>query len=325
MVEKAINLGAGRTSKELVTAKQIIEEAGGMDAFLDPSRHKGYATPFRKWDNLTGGLNPCEMIIVAARPGKGKTALALCFAAHVLFRHHRPVVFFSLEMSREILLQRMIAAESGVDLKKIKLANLDFEERASIRAVVNDLTDAPIFIDDTKEISLSGIRSRLRRMERQYGTLGLVVVDYIQLMHMASREENRNQEVAKISRHMKLMAMELKCPFLVLSGLSRAIETRRGSGKPQLSDLRDSGALEADADIVAFIHQQALSGEKRKEKRKEDEGVELILRKVRNGESGTVPLVFLKHSTSFKPRADAWAENQEGQHNASGDNSWETD
>ena len=257
--ESLLRLGDTRTQDTLVNPHQILEAfEGGINSFLDPSKRiKGLSTGLLKLDDTTGGLHEGELIILAARPSMGKTALALNIAQHVAMQSNQKqtVAVFSLEMSRESLLTRMICASARVDQQKFRASYLNQEDRRRLRKATNDLVQAPLFIDDTAGAHLMDIHAKLRRLKSEHG-LALVVIDYLQLMSGRGRYENRNQEISTISRGLKLLAKELKVPMLVLSQLNRAPETRPGDHRPQLSDLRESGSIEQDADLVAFIFRE---------------------------------------------------------------------
>ncbi len=306
--ETLLKLGEARTRDQLSSPAEIIEKfPGGIGAFLDPSqRVRGLSTGFAKFDEMTGGLNGGELIIVAARPSMGKTALALNIAQHVAThpRMRKPVAIFSLEMSSSSLLTRLLCAAARVDQHKYRAGFLNQEERRRLQVALADLAEAPLFLDDSAGVNLMDVHSKLRRMKTEHG-LNMVVVDYLQLMSSRGRSENRNQEVSAISRGLKLMAKDLDVPFVVLSQLSRASETRPGDHKPILSDLRDSGSIEQDADLVAFIHREEIY-------KKDDESLkglaDLIIAKQRNGPIGTVPLRFLGQFTRFENRAEDLAE-----------------
>ena len=300
--ESLLKLGESRANEGLITPLDVIRNyEGGINAFLDPSKRiKGISTGFTKLDEMTGGLHPGELIILAARPSMGKTALALNIAWHVATKVRQPVAIFSLEMSNESLLTRMLCASAYVDSQRFRAGYLTQEERAKLRHAANEMVEAPLYIDDTPGVNLMDIHSKLRRMKSEHG-LSLVVIDYLQLMSSRGRSENRNQEVSAISRGLKLMAKDLDVPFLVLSQLSRAAETRIGDHKPQLSDLRDSGSIEQDADLVAFIFREEVYKRDREDLR----GLaDLIIAKQRNGPIGNVPLRFLGQFTRFENRAE---------------------
>lgn len=297
--EGFLRLGESRDGNALARPGQIIEEfQGGLTAFLDPSKRiKGTGTGFRKFDEMTGGLHEGELIIIAARPSMGKTALAMNIAQHVAGGESpRTVAVFSLEMSKESLLTRMICAGARVDQQKFRMGFLGQDERRRLQMSATDLVEAPLFIDDTASVNLLDMHAKLRRVKAEHG-LGLVVVDYLQLMTGRGRFENRNVEVSSISRGLKLLAKELRVPFIVLSQLSRATETRMGDHRPQLSDLRESGSIEQDADLVGFIFREEVYKPDREDLR----GLaELIIAKQRNGPTGKVKLVFLREYTKFE-------------------------
>jgi len=300
--ESLLKLGDSRMKTGLASPAQVIEDyQGGLNAFLDPSKRiKGISTGFTKLDEMTGGLHAGELIILAARPSMGKTALALNIAQHVATRLNETVAVFSLEMSKESLLTRMLCATARVDSQRFRAGYLNQDERRKLQAAAAQLVEAPLFIDDTAGASLMEMHAGLRRLQQQR-KLGLVIVDYLQLMSGRGRFENRNQEISTISRGMKLLAKELHVPMLVLSQLSRAPETRQGDHRPQLSDLRESGSIEQDADLVAFIFREEVYKRDREDLR----GLaELIVAKQRNGPIGKIDLVFLHHLTKFENRAE---------------------
>ncbi|HET9318288.1 MAG TPA: replicative DNA helicase, partial [Bryobacteraceae bacterium] len=231
-----------------------------------------------------------------------KTALALNVAQHVAMQANekQTVAVFSLEMSRESLLTRMICAGARVDQQKFRAGYLNQDERRRLAKTASDLVQAPLYIDDTSGTHLMDIHAKLRRLRAEHG-LSLVVIDYLQLMSGRGRYENRNQEISTISRGLKLLAKDLKVPMLVLSQLNRAPETRPGDHRPQLSDLRESGSIEQDADLVAFIFREEVYKRDREDLR----GLaELLVAKQRNGPIGKVDLVFLHHLTKFENRAE---------------------
>src|SRR5579872_2156332 len=306
--ESLLKLGEGRAHEQLASPKSIVDSfPGGIGAFLDPSqRISGLSTGFKKFDEMTGGLHGGELFILAARPSMGKTALALNIAQHVATHPsiRKPVAVFSLEMSSSSLLTRLLCAAARVDQHKFRAGYLSGDERRKLQVALADLTEAPLFLDDTAGVNLMDVHAKLRRMQSEHG-LSLVVIDYLQLMSSRGRSENRNQEVSAISRGLKLMAKDLDVPFLVLSQLSRAAETRVGDHNPQLSDLRDSGSIEQDADLVAFIFREEVY----KRDREDIKGLaDLIIAKQRNGPIGTVPLRFLGQFTRFENRAEDLAE-----------------
>jgi replicative DNA helicase len=302
--ETLLKLGESQIKSGLIGPAQIIDEyQGGLNAFLDPSKRiKGISTGFSKLDEMTGGLHAGELVILAARPSMGKTALALNIAQHVAARLDKTVAVFSLEMSKESLLTRMLCASARVDSQKFRAGFLNSEERQRLQVAASQLVRAPLFIDDTAGANLMDMHAKLRRLQAERKQpLGLVVVDYLQLMSGRGRFENRNQEISTISRGFKLLSKELNVPMLVLSQLSRAPETRQGDHRPQLSDLRESGSIEQDADLVAFIFREEVYKRDREDLR----GLaELLVSKQRNGPVGKIDLVFLHHLTKFENRAE---------------------
>jgi replicative DNA helicase len=298
--EALLKLGESRSREALARPGQIIEEfQGGLNAFLDPSKRiKGLSTGIVKFDELTGGLHEGELIILAARPSMGKTALALNIAQHVATHPNmrKTVAVFSLEMSKESLLTRMVCGAARVDQQKFRAGYLNQEERRRLQIAAADLVEAPLYIDDTAGANLMDIHAKLRRLQAAQG-LDIAVIDYLQLMSGRGRFENRNQEISYISRGLKLLAKELRVPMLVLSQLNRAPETRPGDHVPQLSDLRESGSIEQDADLVAFIYREEVYKPDREDLR----GLaQLIIGKQRNGPLGKVKLAFLREFTKFE-------------------------
>lgn len=302
--ESLLKLGDARAQDALVSPQRIVDEfEGGINAFLDPSRRiKGLSTGYTKFDEMTGGLHAGELVILAGRPSMGKTALALNIAQHVSMQpaQKQTVAVFSLEMSSESLLTRMICASARVDQQKFRASYLNQDERRRLAKAASELVQAPLFIDDTAGIHLMDIHAKLRRLKSEHG-LALVVIDYLQLMSGRGRYENRNQEISTISRGLKLLAKDLRVPMLVLSQLNRAPEIRQGDHRPQLSDLRESGSIEQDADLVGFIFREEVYKPEREDLR----GLaELLVSKQRNGPTGKVNLVFLKEYTKFENRTN---------------------
>ena len=255
----------------------------------------GVATGFTDLDRMTAGLQPGDLIVLAARPSMGKTALALNMAQHVAVKKGQGVGIFSLEMSKEQLLMRFLCAESMVDAHKVRTGYLAKEDYSRLIEGLATVARAPIHIDDSSTLTVMEMRAKARRLKAEHG-LSLIVVDYLQLMSGYGRVENRVQEISGISRGLKALAKELNVPVIALSQLSRAPEQRQGDHRPQLSDLRESGSIEQDADVVAFIY--------REEVYKPDEEnsgrAELIIAKQRNGPIGIVRIAFLKQFTKFE-------------------------
>ena len=247
----------------------------------------GVSTGFEKLDKLTSGWQPSDLIIIAARPGMGKTALTLSMARNIAVGKQIPVAFFSLEMSSVQLITRLISSETGLSSEKLRTGKLADHEWQQLNVKVTDLEKAPLFIDDTPSLSIFDLRAKARRLSSQYG-IKLIVVDYLQLMTAgaSSKTGNREQEISTISRNLKALAKELNIPVIALSQLSRAVETRGGTKRPMLSDLRESGAIEQDADIVSFIYRPEYYNidEWDDDERTPSEGqAEFIVAKHRNG------------------------------------------
>jgi len=253
----------------------------------------GLATGFDDLDRLTAGLQPQNLVIVAARPAMGKSSLALGVTHFVTARLGVPAILFSLEMSKLEIVNRLLSSEARIDSTRIRTGKLDDADWRKLGDALGALAEAPLFIDDTPSITLMEIRAKCRRLKQKHG-LGLVVIDYLQLMQSPRRTESRQQEVAEISRGLKMLAKELDVPVMALSQLSRQPESRTDK-RPQLADLRESGSIEQDADIVAFIYRDEVYDEDTP-----DRGIaELILAKHRNGPTGIVRLAFLDHLTKF--------------------------
>jgi replicative DNA helicase len=255
----------------------------------------GVPTGLAHIDALLGGLQPSDLVILAARPSVGKTSMALNIAQHAAVHEAKKVAVFSLEMSREQLALRLLSAETGINPRPLQTGFVDETDWSKIATVMNDMASAPLWIDDSPALSVMELRTKARRLEAEQHGLDLIIVDYLQLMQAAtvSRDANRVQEVSEISRGLKQLARELKVPVLALSQLSRGVE-QRGTAEPRLSDLRESGSIEQDADVVIFLYREA-------EQNTEAE-VELIKVKVakhRNGPIGEVPVQFRKANTRF--------------------------
>jgi replicative DNA helicase len=288
---------------------EIVKDSfGSIDKLYERGqRITGLETHFEDLDNLTSGLQKSDLVIIAARPSMGKTAFAINIAESAAVMDKKVVGIFSLEMSRESLLLRMLCSQSRVDSHKLRTGFLSREDRGKLVGGLGSLLEAPIFIDDTPGITISEMRAKSRRLQQSQGRLDMIVVDYLQLMSGTPagggrRYENRTQEVSAISRGLKALAKDMRCPVVALSQLSRAPETRTGNNRPQLSDLRESGSIEQDADVVGFIF--------REEVYKPDDPdlqgrAELIVSKQRNGPTGIVRLSFLKQFTRFESSADA--------------------
>lgn len=264
------------------------------------SQVTGLATGFRDLDRITTGLHPDQLIILAARPAVGKTAFVLNIAQNIGTKQNQAVAIFSLEMGAESLVDRMLAAEGLIDAHKLRTGQLDNQDWHNVMIAQGALAEAPIYIDDTPGIKITEIRSRARKLAQETGGLGLIVIDYLQLI-TGSRPENRQQEVSDISRQLKILAKELRVPVIALSQLSRGVEQRQDK-RPILSDIRESGSIEQDADIVAFLYREDYyrkDDDDTENPPVEDNTVEVILEKNRAGARGTVKLMFQKEYNKF--------------------------
>ena len=267
--------------------EELYERGGGIT---------GTPTGYSGLDQLLSGLQPSSLYIVGARPSMGKTSFALGMAAHAAVRANKPVLLFSLEMGHLELTQRLLCSEARIDSTKIRDGRLDGRDWDQITAACNRLSEAPMWIDDNPNVTVMEIRARARRLKSQTGDLGVVVVDYLQLMTGRNSADNRQVEVAEISRGLKVLARELECPVVALSQLSRNLESRQDK-RPMLADLRESGAIEQDADVVMFLYRDDYynPGDP------ETEGTaEVIVSKNRNGPTDTTTLAFLKRFTTFQ-------------------------
>lgn len=281
----------------VLQAKKKIEEISNKEGL------SGIPTGFTKLDALTSGWQPSDLIIVAARPGMGKTALTLSMARNISVDQDIPVAFFSLEMSSVQLITRLISSETGLSSEKLRTGKLEKHEWEQLNVKVKSLEKAPLFIDDTPSLSIFDLRAKARRLSSQHG-IRLIIIDYLQLMTAggSSKGGNREQEISMISRNLKALAKELSVPVIALSQLSRAVETRGGSKRPLLSDLRESGAIEQDADIVSFIYRPEYY---KIEEWDDDERSptanqgEFIVAKHRNGGLDNIRLKFLGHLGKF--------------------------
>ncbi len=258
------------------------------------SRLTGLSAGFYDLDDLTCGLQPSELIIVAARPSMGKTSIVLNIVEHVGVVEKKPVVIFSLEMSAQQVAQNMLCSHARIDAHKLRMGFLDDKQWSDLSYGLGSLSEAPIFIDDTPGLTVLEIRAKARRLKAQYD-IQLVAVDYLQLME-SSRAENRQQEISVISRGLKSLARELKIPVIAVSQLNRSVESREGH-RPRMSDLRESGSLEQDADVIALLHRDNYYDPDK------DNTAELIIAKQRNGPTGVVKLAFLSHFMRFESLA----------------------
>jgi replicative DNA helicase len=298
------NLSEARISQDLMKLSEIVRQSfpDGLDSLYEAGRRiTGVETHYSELDDKTAGFQPSDLIIIAARPSMGKTAFAINIAENVAVLDQRPVAIFSLEMSKEALLRRMICSQSRVDSHKFRTGFLGKEDLEKIRNGIDSLLQAPMYIDDTPGLSLTEMRAKARRLKRQHG-LDMVVVDYLQLMSATApggkRYENRTQEVSAISRGLKAIAKELRVPVVALSQLSRAPETRgTNDNTPKLSDLRESGSIEQDADVVMFIHRPEYYDRDNPDIKGD---ANLIIGKQRNGPTDTVKLTYINQWTRFE-------------------------
>jgi len=279
----------------LVTAVDRIETLYNRD---NPSDVTGVATGFADLDKETAGLQPGDLVIVAGRPSMGKTALALNIGEYVAIDLKLPVVVFSMEMGASQLAMRMIGSVGRLDQHKLRTGRLAADDWEKLSTALGRLSEAPMLIDETPALNAIEVRSRARRLQKQYGQLGLVIVDYIQLMQAQSAGENRATEISEISRSLKALAKELKVPVVALSQLNRSLE-QRPNKRPVMSDLRESGAIEQDADVILFIYRDEVYNEDTPDKGT----AEIIIGKQRNGPIGTVRLTFLGEHTRFENMA----------------------
>lgn len=288
------NTGTGfrNVADILDTHMQIVETRSQTDGFVT-----GLSTGFVGLDKITTGLHEGNLIILAARPAMGKTALALNIAKHVATIERKPAVIFSLEMGAEELIERMVASEGMVPGYHLKTGNLSTDEWKRLLQAQSNLYDVPIFVDDTAGIRISEIRSKARKLSQEMGGLGIIIIDYLQLI-TGSKGENRQQIVSEISRELKILAKDLRVPVIALSQLSRSVEQRQDK-RPMLSDLRESGSIEQDADIVAFLYRDAYYQKEQADSQEANNVTELILEKNRHGSLGTVKLYFHKEYTKF--------------------------
>ena len=290
---------SSETAQNLVmAAKKKIEEIAKKEGL------SGVPSGFEKLVKLTSGWQPSDLVIIAARPGMGKTALTLSMARNMAVEHKIPVAFFSLEMSSVQLITRLISSETGLSSEKLRTGNLQQHEWEQLNVKVKGLEKAPLFIDDTPSLSIFDLRAKARRLSSQHG-IQLIIVDYLQLMTAGGSQKggNREQEISSISRNLKALAKELNVPVIALSQLSRAVETRGGSKRPLLSDLRESGAIEQDADIVSFIYRPEYYKitEWDDEEQSPTEGqAEFIVAKHRNGGLDEIRLKFIGHLGKFE-------------------------
>lgn len=273
------------------SALEEIEAASGRDGSMT-----GVPTGFRELDELTNGLHGGQMIVIAARPAMGKSTLALDFARAASIGHNQPSIFFSLEMGRAEIAMRLLSAEGSVPLQSMRKGTLDQRDWTTVAATRGRINDAPLYIDDSPNMTLVEIRAKCRRLKQRAG-LRMVIIDYLQLMTSGKRVESRQQEVSEFSRALKLLAKELQVPVIALSQLNRGSEQRQDK-KPAISDLRESGSIEQDADMVMLLHRDSVY-----DKDVRPGEADLIVAKHRNGPTATIPIAFQGHFSRFTDMA----------------------
>ncbi|MBS0298959.1 MAG: replicative DNA helicase [Proteobacteria bacterium] len=278
--------------------KQVVERIELLYSQDNPSNVTGVASGFHDLDQKTSGFQPGDLIIVAGRPSMGKTAFSLNIAEHVALELNKPVAVFSMEMGGAQLAMRMLGSVGKLDQHKVRTGRLEDEDWPKLTHALGKLNEAPLYIDETAALNALELRARSRRLYRQYGELGLIVVDYLQLMSSTGQGENRATEISEISRALKGLAKELKVPVIALSQLNRSLE-QRPNKRPVMSDLRESGAIEQDADVILFIYRDEVYNPD-----SPDKGIaEIIIGKQRNGPIGKVDLTFLGEYTRFESHA----------------------
>jgi len=278
--------------------KQVVERIELLYSQDNPSNVTGVASGFHDLDQKTSGFQPGDLVIVAGRPSMGKTAFSLNIAEHVALELNKPVAVFSMEMGGTQLAMRLLGSVGKLDQHKVRTGRLADEDWPKLTHALGKLNEAPLYIDETAALNALELRARARRLYRQYGELGLIVVDYLQLMSSTSQGENRATEISEISRALKGLAKELKVPVIALSQLNRSLE-QRPNKRPVMSDLRESGAIEQDADVILFIYRDEVYNPD-----SPDKGIaEIIIGKQRNGPIGTVDLTFLGEYTRFENHA----------------------
>lgn len=306
---KLYDVSQGNLKSSVETAQSLVIQAKkNIEEIANKEGLSGIPSGFDKLDKLTSGWQPSDLIIIAARPGMGKTALTLSMARNMAIDHQMPVAFFSLEMSSVQLITRLISSETGLSSETLRTGNLKEHEWEQLNVKVKDLEAAPLYIDDTPSLSIFDLRAKARRLASQYG-IKVIMVDYLQLMTAGGSMKggNREQEISMISRNLKALAKELNVPVIALSQLSRAVETRTGSKRPILSDLRESGAIEQDADIVSFIYRPEYYkiDEWDDDDRSPTEGqAEFIVAKHRNGGLDEIRLKFVGKFGRFENLED---------------------
>jgi replicative DNA helicase len=301
--EKTIfDIADRRTKTPFSSLRDVIKSSFEMIEHLYNRKDTITGTPsgFSDLDELTTGFQPGDFIIIGGRPSMGKTALGLNIAQHVGRELKEPVAIFSLEMSKEQLAMRMLCAEAKVDSSSVRKGIFSKEDWRRLTGAAGRLAEAPIFIDDSSDITVLEMRAKARRLKNEHGALSLVVVDYLQLMRGRGSFERREQEISEISRSLKGLAKELKVPVIALSQLNRSVEQRENK-RPNLSDLRESGAIEQDADVILFLYREEVYNKNSPSNRGK---AEMIIAKQRNGPTAIIPLTFLSNCTKFVPSTD---------------------
>jgi replicative DNA helicase len=304
-------LSEKRIGRGFLQFREIFTESyGTLDALMQRGKRiTGLETHYEHLDEMTTGLQRSDLVIIAARPSMGKTAFVMNIAENAAIEDQQVVGVFSLEMSREALILRLLSSQARVDAQRLRTGSLWQEDTKKLSRAMEQLAHAPIYIDDTPGISLSEMRAKARRLKQAQGKLDLIIVDYLQLMSGGGKRfENRTQEVSAISRGLKALAKELSVPVIALSQLSRAPESRGGDHRPQLADLRESGSIEQDADLVMFIFREEVY---RQDDPELQGRAEIIIAKQRNGPTGKVRMAFLKHCTRFETMVEGGLDSED--------------
>jgi replicative DNA helicase len=312
--QKIFAVGEDRFKGQMLSMKdQVMEAIESIEKLYERKGGiTGISTGFIEFDRMTSGLHPAEMIVIAARPSMGKTALVMNIAENVAIQQKLPVGVFSLEMSSQQLIQRLLCSRARVNLQKVRDGFLAERDFPSLTAAASKLAEAKMFIDDSASLSILELRAKARRLKAQQD-VQLIVIDYLQLLRSTSRraQDNRQLEISEISAGLKSLAKELKIPVIVVAQLNRQPEARTG-GKPRLSDLRESGSIEQDADLVGLLVRPEIYEEDEEARAEKSGEAELIIAKQRNGPVGEIPLTFLKEFTRFEDRARNVTEPEEG-------------
>jgi replicative DNA helicase len=292
---KIFEVSQRKMGKAFTEIKDVLLDTFNRIESLHNSRGDvtGLPSGYHELDRMTSGFQKSDLIIIAARPSVGKTAFALNIAQNIGVHAKKPVAIFSLEMSKDQLVQRMLCAEANIDANRLRTGKLQEEDWPKLTMAMGRLADAPIFIDDSANVTVLEMRAKLRRLQSEHG-LGIVIIDYLQLLNSHRRNDNRQQEISEISRSLKALARELDVPVIALSQLSRAVESRQDK-RPMMSDIRESGSIEQDADIVGFLYRDDYYN---KDSDKQNI-IEIIIAKQRNGPVGSAELVFLKQFNKF--------------------------